>query len=89
MEIDWKKKLSSRKFWAALIAVITGILTAFNVDTMTTNQVVTIVAGIGGLIAYIIGESVIDAKAISSQTTIEPLIEMKSVMGFTDKEDGK
>ena len=61
-----KKKLSSRKFWAALIAVITGILTAFNVDSMTTNQVVTIVAGIGGLIAYIIGESVIDAKAIAS-----------------------
>ena len=65
MKTDWKKKLTSRKFWAAVIAVIAGILTAFNVDTMTANQVVTIVAGIGGLIAYIIGESVIDVKAIA------------------------
>ena len=28
-KIDWKRKLSSRKFWAALIGFITAILYVF------------------------------------------------------------
>ena len=29
--IDWKKKLSSRKFWVAVVAFVSAILIAFNV----------------------------------------------------------
>jgi len=60
-KIDWKSKLSSRRFWAALISIITAILVAFNVDNLTIAQVTAIISGIGGLIAFIIGESVVDA----------------------------
>ena len=35
--IDWKRKLTSRKFWAAVIAFITPLLLAFGLaeDTVT------------------------------------------------------
>ena len=32
-KIDWKKKLTSRKFWVALIGFISSLLVAFNVDS--------------------------------------------------------
>jgi len=60
-KIDWKQKLSSRRFWVAIIGIVTSVLVAFNVDNLTVTQVTAIISGIGGLIAFIIGESVVDA----------------------------
>ena len=62
--INWKQKLSSRKFWVALVGFITSILVAFNVPTLTVEQVTTIVMGGGTLIAYILSEGFIDAKRV-------------------------
>ena len=67
MNIDWKTKLSSRKFWAGVVSFISAVLLAFNVDEMTTNQVITIVSGIGALVVYILAESYVDAKAAQNQ----------------------
>lgn len=61
-KINWKQKLSSRKFWVALVGFITSILVAFNVPTLTVEQVTAIVMGGGTLIAYILSEGFIDAK---------------------------
>lgn len=60
--INWKQKLSSRKFWVALVGFITSILVAFNVPTLTVEQVTAIVMGGGTLIAYILSEGFVDAK---------------------------
>lgn len=62
MKIDWKQKLSSRKFWAAVIGFVTPLLIAFNVDSLTIEQVTAIISAFGTLTAYIIGESVVDSK---------------------------
>lgn len=62
--IDWKQKLSSRKFWVALVGFITSILVAFNVPTLTVEQVTAIVMGGGTLIAYILSEGFVDAKRV-------------------------
>lgn len=59
--INWVQKLTSRKFWAALIAVVVALLTAFNVDDLTIEQVTAIIGAIASLIAYIIGEGLVDA----------------------------
>ena len=67
MNIDWKTKLSSRKFWAGVVSFVSAVLLAFNVDEMTTNQVITIVSGIGALVVYILAESYVDAKAAQNQ----------------------
>lgn len=63
-KIDWKRKLTSRKFWVAIIGFITAIMVAFNVDKLTVEQVVAIVSALGTLVAYIIGEGMTDAAHI-------------------------
>lgn len=67
MKIDWKTKLSSRKFWAGVVSFVSAILLAFNVDEMTTNQIITIVTGIGALVVYICAETYVDTKRLSLQ----------------------
>ncbi len=64
MESNWKRKLASRKFWAAIIGFITAILAAFNVNKLTVEQVVTIISALGTLVAYIIGEGMTDAASM-------------------------
>ena len=74
MKINWKQKLTSRKFWAAIITFITSILVAFNVPDLTIEQVTTIIMGGASMIAYIIGEGLVDAsreKTCAENTTIE------------------
>lgn len=58
-----KRKLTSRKFWAAVAAWITSLLTAFNVPEGEIARVVLIVSGLGALIAYIFAEAIIDTSS--------------------------
>ena len=60
MKIDWKRKLSSRKFWCTLAALATSLLAAFGVAEHAAAQAGIIIAGIGALVAYIIAEACID-----------------------------
>lgn len=62
MNINWKQKFTSRKFWMALIGFITALLVAFKVDSLTTEQVVAVVTAVSSLIAYTIGEGLVDAS---------------------------
>ena len=63
MKIDWKKKLTSRKFWAAVIGFVTAVLTVFGVPEMTGEQVISLVSAASVLIAYIIAEGMVDTAA--------------------------
>ena len=56
MKIDWKRKLASRKFWAALIAFATALLVAFGVPDLTIEQVIAVITACGSLVGYMIGE---------------------------------
>ena len=62
MGIDWKRKLTSRKFWVALIAFISALLVAFNVDAGSVEQITSIIMSFASLIAYIIAEGFVDAN---------------------------
>ena len=66
-KINWKQKLTSRKFWAAIIAVVTTILVAFNVSNLTIEQVVAVITAASVLIAYIVGEGLVDAERIKAE----------------------
>ena len=60
-KIDWRRKLTSRKFWVAVIGFVTAIMVALNIEQMTIEQVTAIVSAMATLIAYIIGEGLTDA----------------------------
>lgn len=62
MNINWKQKLSSRKFWAAVVGFVSAILIAFNFSELTVQQVTAVITAGGVLVAYILGESYVDAN---------------------------
>lgn len=58
---DWKRKLTSRKFWAAVADFIGMLLVALHVDENSAAQVVALVMAGAGVVAYIVGEGMADA----------------------------
>lgn len=68
-KIDWKTKLTSRKFWTAVIGFVTAILVAFGIDDLTIEQVVGLITAASTLIAYIIGEGMVDAARLNAETS--------------------
>lgn len=60
--MDWKKKLTSRKFWVAVVGFITPLCLAFGVSQTEVTQVASIIMAGGTLVAYIIGEGMVDAS---------------------------
>lgn len=59
--VDWARKLISRKFWAAIVGFVTPIMTLAQVPDSTAVQVTAIIMARGTRIAYIIGEVLTDA----------------------------
>lgn len=78
MKIDWKSKLSSRKFWAMVAALVLSVLTAFGIPQMTIEQVVVIISGIGALVAYMLAESSVD-KASANLDGKEITVELEGL----------
>lgn len=58
--IDWKRKLTSRKFWLAVALFVSGILTATGHEDQATVVSGLIMQG-AAVIAYIIGEGLADS----------------------------
>ena len=73
--IDWKRKLTSRKFWAALAQFVTGLIIAFGGAQETAVQVTALIMSGAAVVAYIIGEGLIDAANVGFEEIDEPLIE--------------
>lgn len=59
--IDWKRKLTSRKFWAAVADFVGMLLVALRVAETTAAQVTALIMAGAGVIAYIVGEGLADA----------------------------
>ena len=68
---NFLKKITSRKFWLALVGVASGLALAQGVDG---GEIENIVATVGGMVAaaasvvaYINGEAKIDAAAVGKE----------------------
>ena len=59
--MNWKQKLTSRKFWMAMVAFITPLMLAFGVTENTVAQVTAIVMAGADVVAYILAEGMVDA----------------------------
>lgn len=70
MNIDWKRKLTSRKFWIAIVGLVSGLLMAFKVDGDTVNTISGVIMSAASVIAYTIGEGLADAA--NANTIIVP-----------------
>ena len=57
----WRDKLTSRKFWAAVVGVVISVMVAFGADSETQDKTVGVITASATLIAYIIGEGLTDS----------------------------
>ena len=59
--MDWKRKLTSRKFWTAVGEFVTMLIIALGGSQETAVQVTALIMAGAAVIAYIIGEGLVDA----------------------------
>lgn len=69
MKINWKQKLTSRKFWAAVVGFVTALCVAFGASDLTTEQIIAVITASATLIAYIVGEGLVDAARTANSNS--------------------
>lgn len=60
--MNWKRKLTSRKFWAAVISVFISISVLCGIESEKQEKIVAVISSSAVLISYIIGEGMVDAQ---------------------------
>lgn len=64
--INWKRKLSSRKFWAAVSGVVISVMMIFGADSGSQEKIAGAITAAGMLVTYILAESGTDKAALNS-----------------------
>ena len=77
------RKITSRKFWAALAGTITGISLALGADVSDVQSIIGTVTATVSCIAYIIAEGCIDTKklALASKQAGEVAKAIENIIG--------
>ncbi len=68
-KINWKQKLTSRKFWVSIAGLATAIMILTNTNAETQTQVAAVIMATASVVAYTIGEGLIDANRTNTDTT--------------------
>ena len=80
MKIDWKRKLSSRKFWLSIANFVTLVIIALGYTDTQAAQVSAIIMAGASVVAYIIAEGLTDSANAASNLIINR---------FEEDKDGK
>lgn len=75
--MDWKDKLTSRKFWAAIVNFVTQLMIAFGAAESAAVQVAAVIMAGAGVVAYIIGEGMADAAGAQADIHVVTGMELK------------
>lgn len=60
--IDWARKLTSRKLWASIASFVSMMIVALGYAESQATQVAALIMAGASVIAYIIGEGLVDAN---------------------------
>lgn len=60
-KINWKRKLTSRKFWTAIAGFVAMLVVAFGGTEDQATQITALIMAGAAVVAYIIGEGLADA----------------------------
>lgn len=66
--MDWKRKLGSRKLWAAIAGIVGGLTMVFGLDENIISTVSGAVVSLASIITYICTEGKIDAADLAAKT---------------------
>lgn len=71
MKIDWKRKLTSRKFWVAICSFVTLIVIALGKSDAQATQITAIIMAGATVMAYIVGEGLVDSETTGNNDSKE------------------
>lgn len=74
-----KRKLSSRKLWAAVAGVVSGLAMVFGLDGNIVTEVSGAVMAVASVITYIITEGKVDAERVKTA-----IVEVKEAVEVLD-----
>lgn len=60
MKIDWKRKLTSRKFWVASAGFVAGLIVIFGGKQDTADKVSGAIMSGAAVVGYVLGEGLAD-----------------------------
>lgn len=69
--VNWKRKLSSRKFWAAVSGVVISVMVIFGADSTSQEKIAGAIGSAGVLVTYILAEGSADVSAIKNSENSE------------------
>ena len=72
-KIDWKRKLTSRKFWTAIAGFVAMLVVAFGGTEDQATQITALIMAGAAVVAYIIGEGLADAAGANSAEDAQPV----------------
>lgn len=61
MKIDWKRKLTSRKFWLSIASFVAMLIVALGQPESVATQVTSLIMAGATVIGYVIGEGLADS----------------------------
>lgn len=61
MNIDWKRKLTSRKFWLSITAFVALLVVALGYSDSTATQITALIMAGAEVVGYTIGEGLADS----------------------------
>ena len=71
MKIDWKRKLTSRKLWAAIVSFAALLVVALGGTEAQATQITALIMAGATVVAYIVGEGLVDAASAAAATTTQ------------------
>ncbi|WP_290095395.1 hypothetical protein [Bacteroides acidifaciens] len=66
-DINWVRKLTSRKFWVAIANFVAMMIVALGGTDNQATQVTSLIMAGASVVAYVIGEGLADAGNISTE----------------------
>lgn len=79
MKEDIIRKLCSRKFWAAIIGFVSGLLIYLGKSEAESAQIAALIMSGASVIAYIIGEGLADAAGAGADVYVQDPDEGKEI----------
>ena len=69
MKINWKEKLSSRKFWALITALVLSVIAFCNLNENTVGQISSMIMAFGSVCVYTLSEASVDKARIEEENS--------------------
>lgn len=86
--IDWKRKLTSRKWWMSIITLVSGLVLAFGIGEDKGTIITGCLMALASTISYTIGEGFTDS--VAADKTEVSTDELKALIkeAMDDDQDG-